>query len=173
MRTKEHGFVSNVCSRIQQMTIRSFGATVVLNGHREQSMEGLVNDGIAVNSSMEEIDIAEVFDRRRPHHDGAVIVDMALKGEFAPRVRSVRNHLRIVQNVAPPAGLIGRGTRFFAAYCASIITDALIIVVSEACRTISLFHRGTMQLDTQLDAFETRLRLASGGLVQTLVGFYE
>lgn len=133
-------------------------------------MEKLMSHGTAVNSAVDDINITNLHDPQGRYFDGVVIIDVARAEDFSPRVRPNMNHLVINPNVAIPAGLNGRGMRYWSAYRASTLTDALYIVVSEESSAISLFHRGTMQQHLQMDAFESQLRRASGDLLRTLVG---
>lgn len=171
--TKEHRFVTRMCSQIRQMAVRYCGGTVILNNQPEESLDDVwTSNSNELNVPMEETDLTELFDPARSHHDGAVIIDMAHDGDFAPRVRSIGNRLRTDDDSERLGGFLRGTTRQWSASKASTITDALNIVVSGERGAISIFQRGVFHLDVQLDAFESQLRLTSSGLVRTLVRCY-
>lgn len=172
MLTKEHGFVSNMCLRIRQMTIQSFGGTIILDRRlpeqktdRERERERLIDELTRGGFPLEGVDLAQLFNKDLTNlpRDLLVTIDMAHEEGFAPHVSGMGPLVESRSSHAElPAALEGLEARFFSAYCDSITTNALIIVVSEERRTISLFQRGVMQLDILPDAFERRLRIESG-----------
>ncbi|GIW80200.1 MAG: adenylate cyclase [Gemmatales bacterium] len=131
-----------------QLAENKTGALIVLQG--KEALDRHLEGGISLQGRISKPLLLSIFDTSSPGHDGAVV----LKGD---RIESFAVHLPISKNHKV---LAGRGTRHAAALGLSERCDALVIVVSEERRVVSVAENGTLkevgsapQLLSRLDRF--------------------
>jgi len=110
------------------------GALVVLVGH--DAVDRHVDGGVEVGAKLSEPLLKSIFDPHSPGHDGAVIIRRGRVERLGVRLPLTRN----AEALGP------RGTRHAAALGLSEQTDALALVVSEERGTISVAHKGKLEV---------------------------
>ncbi|KAH7702442.1 hypothetical protein AAVH_30403 [Aphelenchoides avenae] len=137
-------------------TERVGGAVIIPKtlASEDSLLKDIVERAHLINKPLVKGALVKIFDTVREGHDGAMIVEVVRRSQpwiHSSRVRLPYNeseHLAIIQN---------RGLRHNSAAYACSRTDALIIVVSEERGKISLFHRGTYNLDISKRDFAAKL----------------
>jgi uncharacterized protein (TIGR00159 family) len=133
--------LKTVSTAAQKLSDVGLGALIVLE--RETGLEDYIETGVRLDSLVSVELLISVFYTNTPLHDGAVVI---------------RNDRVIAASALLPLSRLGTGsyylgTRHRAALGISEVTDAIVIVVSEETRMISVAYDGRMI--RELD--ETRL----------------
>ncbi|WP_300463569.1 diadenylate cyclase [Desulfobacula sp.] len=115
-----------------RLSRNGIGAIVVIPGR--ERLEEWIKGGFPLNAHPSMPLILSIFDPNSPGHDGALIVQKGTFESFGVRL---------------PISQSGKlsddyGTRHQAGMGLSEKTDALILVVSEERRQVSIFHKGSM-----------------------------
>jgi diadenylate cyclase len=137
--------VAEAIRAAERLSARKIGALIVFE--REVGLEDYVQTGLRLNSKLSSELLHTIFFPNSPLHDGAVIVrgnEIVAASCLLPLQEegSVRERL---------------GTRHRAAIGLSLLSDALILVVSEETGGISVVENGT--ITRNLDAAGLRRRL--------------
>jgi len=140
--------ITDMVRAAERMSARKTGALVAFE--REVGLEDYADTGIRLNSEFSAELVQTVFFPNSPLHDGAVIVrgtTILAAGCLLPLPDegSVRERL---------------GTRHRAAIGLSLVSDALLVVVSEETGSISVVENGA--INRHLDGEALRRRLTSG-----------
>lgn len=140
--------ITDMVRAAERMSARKVGALVAFE--REVGLEDFADTGIRLNSEFSAELVQTIFFPNSPLHDGAVIVrgtTVLAAGCLLPLPDegSVRERL---------------GTRHRAAIGLSLVSDALLVVVSEETGSISVVENGT--ITRHLDGETLRRRLTSG-----------
>ena len=141
--------VDELILAIQQMAEWKTGALIVIE--QEIGLRTFIESGVALDSLISRDLLCAIFHPGGALHDGAVI----LQGD---RVAAAACFLPLTTN---PALLRRWGTRHRAAIGITEETDALVIVVSEETRQISIASRGDLEADVSLDRVRERMTMAS------------
>lgn len=141
-------FVRCLLRELREMAATKTGGTIILNGECPP-WDDVVLDFVSSSSFRLDIPLTDgilrhLFDTSRPGHDGAVLINLFNERtwKFEPKIYSKQNTLPTF-----PESVHGRGLRHLSAKCLSDVTNALVIVVSEERRTISIFRHGKRHLD--------------------------
>lgn len=122
-----------ILSAVERLSKRGLGALIVIE--REVGLRRWINTGTLLNADISAATLESIFTPPGPLHDGAVIIS---QGKLAAAACILpitdREELGYVL-----------GTRHRAAIGLSEVSDAIIIVVSEETRAISLAHRGEIR----------------------------
>ena len=109
------------------------GALMVFPG--KDPLDGILSGGFQLNAAPSIPILLSIFDPHSPGHDGAVIVEKSKLSRFGVR-------LPVSKSEKLPAEY---GTRHFAAFGLSEISDALIFAVSEERGLITQFNGGELR----------------------------
>ncbi|AZP04391.1 diadenylate cyclase CdaA [Jeotgalibaca ciconiae] len=140
MRTGEM-FVQEIDKAIQYMARRKIGALISVE--LNDSLEEYARTGIAVNGSISNQLLINIFIPNTPLHDGAVIIQ-----DF--KITSAASYLPLSENPLISKDL---GTRHRAAIGLSEVTDAVTIIVSEETGGVSIAHQNKLHRDMSREDF--------------------
>jgi diadenylate cyclase len=138
--------VAETIPAAERLSARKAGALIVFE--RNVGLGDFVETGVRLDSRLSAEMLQTIFFPNSPLHDGAVIVrgaKMVAAGCLLPLSDSVHERL---------------GTRHRAAIGLSLLSDALIVVVSEETGAISVVENGT--ITRNLDSAGLRRRLIRG-----------
>ena len=124
---------------------RGLGALIVIE--REVRLNNWIKKGVLLDAEITAVTIESIFTVPGPLHDGAVIISQ-------DKIAAAAVILPITER--DELGYI-LGTRHRAAIGISEQSDAIVIVVSEETRAISLVHEGTIRRGLSLDDLITEL----------------
>jgi len=125
--------IDEIVRSVQKLTDRGWGGLIVLEG--QIGLKNITDTGTNLNADLNSDLILSIFSSKSPLHDGALII----KDE---KIIAASCILPLSENPLPGINL---GTRHRAALGLSEEADALIIVVSEERRTISLAFKGQLR----------------------------
>ncbi|MAE69750.1 MAG: TIGR00159 family protein [Gemmatimonadetes bacterium] len=137
--------VEEVVLAASKMAALSMGALIVLE--REVGFRSIVEKGTAIRAKVSADLLTTIFTPNTPLHDGAVVV----RGDQIVAAACI---LPLTQNPVVEKSL---GTRHRAALGLTEETDAVVVIVSEETRQISLAHRGAIEMGLTVDELRTRL----------------
>jgi uncharacterized protein (TIGR00159 family) len=140
------GVADSIAEAVMIMAKQKTGALIVLAG--DYPLEGVVQGGYFLGGRISVPLLLSIFDSSSPGHDGAVIIDNNRIERFAV-------HLPLADNLSKVAKF---GTRHRAALGLSEKTDALTIVVSEERGTVSVTEGGEIEVITDKNELENRIR---------------
>ncbi|MCB1162367.1 MAG: diadenylate cyclase CdaA [Candidatus Krumholzibacteriia bacterium] len=132
---KDVGYIQEITRAVEGLARSGLGALIVLE--REMGLRNYAENGVLVNAAVNADLIETIFTPPSPLHDGAVIVN---EGTLV----AARVILPLSQDPNLSRVL---GTRHRAAIGITEETDALVVVVSEETRTISLAEAGMLERD--------------------------
>lgn len=144
-RSEPSRVIDEVANGVEQLADLGYGALIVLT--RQAQLAQVIESGVPLDAAVSGELLATIFTPRSPLHDQAVVI----RGE---RVVAARCTLPLADEVEDQR----LGTRHRAALGLSEDSDAVIVVVSEESRTISLAIGGG--LVRGLHGQELRMRLA-------------
>ncbi|MEW6752686.1 MAG: diadenylate cyclase CdaA [Candidatus Latescibacterota bacterium] len=136
--------VDEVSSAVRRLAEMGYGALIVMA--RQARLEAVVESGVPLDAEVSDDLLMSIFTPRSPLHDQAVVI----RGE---RIVAARCTLPLAEEVDDQR----LGTRHRAALGLSQDSDAVIVVVSEESRAVSLAIGGG--LVRGLDTRELKLRL--------------
>ncbi len=136
--------IDEVITAVRALSRQGVGALIVLT--REVGMAGVIERGVKLESEVSAPLLVTLFQPKTPLHDGAVIIT-------GNRIEAAKCILPLTENPVDPR----LGTRHRAALGLSEESDALIIVVSEETRGISLALNGELHRDIGADELRGRL----------------
>lgn len=146
--------VDEVLRAAQTLSERKIGALIVFE--RETGLENLAATGIRVDSEVTAELIATIFYTGSPLHDGAVIIRdtrIIAAGALLPLAETLPN-------------VGSMGTRHRAAIGLSLQSDAVVVIVSEETRLISVAHQGKLIRGLDVDKLRDMLNDQLGGVPQ-------
>ncbi|MDH3360142.1 MAG: diadenylate cyclase CdaA [Desulfobulbaceae bacterium] len=129
----------------QRLSLKKIGALIVIE--RETGLKDYVESALTIDAQVSKELLLSIFHTESPLHDGGVVIR-------GGRILTAGCVLPLTKNPYISKRL---GTRHRAAIGLSEETDAIIIVVSEETRQISLVQHGA--ITTDLDASSLRNRL--------------
>lgn len=124
--------VERVAQAAADLSEQSLGALVVFE--RRESLQNIIEKGVALSSEVTPELIETIFSPKSPLHDGAIVI----RGD---RVAAAACTLPLSRREDLAVSL---GTRHRAAIGLTETTDALVLVVSEETRNISLAYDGKL-----------------------------
>ena len=142
---KDVGYVSEIDRAVEGLARSGLGALIVLE--REMGLRNYAENGVLLNSRVSADLIETVFTPPSPLHDGAVIISEDTV--VAARV--------ILPLSTDPSLSRVLGTRHRAAIGITEESDALVVVVSEETRTISLCEAGMIERDLDVATLRKEL----------------
>jgi diadenylate cyclase len=148
---QESQMLEEVVRAAQILAQKRLGALIVLE--RETGLDDQIEGGQAVDAAVTKELLVSLFVPYAPLHDGAVVIQrgrVALAGAILP----------LTLKTDLPEGV---GTRHRAAVGITEETDAVVVVVSEETRTISLVMGGEMVRDLDAPRLRELLREILGG----------
>ena len=125
---------------------KKLGALIILE--RDTGLKDYLDSGQVIDAQLSTDLLVSLFHPSSPLHDGGVVVSSG-------RIHSARCVLPLTKNPYISKSL---GTRHRAAIGLSEETDAVIVVVSEETRQISLVQHGTITSNLDETALRNRLR---------------
>ena len=143
---EEYEFLQEIEDATRKLSTSQLGALIAIE--REVSLKGFMEGGTKIEAKVSSELLTTIFSPYTPLHDGAVIIrnnSIVAAGCILP----------LTQNPLLDKNL---GTRHRAAVGLTEETDAVVVVVSEETRTISLVVDGSLQRD--LNPGELRERLS-------------
>lgn len=141
-RTAKSALITELLRASRTMSSRHIGALIVFE--RENSLEGFVDTGIAIDSRVTAELLISVFTTKAPLHDGAVIVR-------EERLAAASCLLPLTQRADEDESY---GTRHRAAIGLSEETDAVVLVISEETGAVSVVVNGQMTRDLDYPTLE-------------------
>ncbi|MDP6418046.1 MAG: diadenylate cyclase CdaA [Candidatus Krumholzibacteria bacterium] len=149
----DQGYLQEILRATGDLKRSGLGALIILE--RETGLRNYAENGVALDARVSAELIETIFTPPSPLHDGAVI----LRGDQAVAAR-------VILPLSETGRIEKLGTRHRAALGISEVSDALVIVVSEESRKVSLCENGQIQQDLEI----TELRKL---LVQKLISSVE
>lgn len=137
--------IEELLRAVQRLSDRGIGGLIVLEG--KIGLKHIADTGVGLNADINSNLIVSIFSPKSPLHDGAMII----KDE---RIVAASCILPLSENPLPGINL---GTRHRAALGLSEESDALVIVVSEERRSISIAFKGKMRRDIDTIALEKEI----------------
>ena len=134
-----------ILAAVARCAKRGLGALIVIE--REVRLNNWIKKGVLLDAEITAVTIESIFTVPGPLHDGAVIISQE-------KIAAAAVILPITER--DELGYI-LGTRHRAAIGISEQSDAIVIVVSEETRAISLVHEGTIRRGLSLDDLTTEL----------------
>ncbi len=141
----EFGYVAEVQSAAERMSRKGLGALVVIE--RNVGLKDFVETGTKVEATVSAELIETVFTPPSPLHDGAVILQgnqLVAAGCILPLSANPDLEKRL-------------GMRHRAAVGLTEVTDAVVLVVSEESREISIAEAGGLERDLDMGDLKSRL----------------
>ncbi len=129
---KEELDLTPIVAACREMSESKTGALIVIGQRSDLTL--IIDGGIAINATLSQSLLQNLFFKNAPLHDGAVII----KGNSIVAAKCI---LPVTQSVVPKS----YGTRHRAALGMSEISDAIIVVVSEETGGISIAHDGQLR----------------------------
>lgn len=149
---KDVGYVSEITRAVEGLARSGLGALIVME--REMGLRNYAENGVLLNSRVSADLIETIFTPPSPLHDGAVIIS-------EDTVVAARVILPLSQDPSLSRVL---GTRHRAAIGITEESDALVVVVSEETRTISLCEAGMIERDLDVATLRKALIKRLGSL---------
>lgn len=144
-RESEDPVVSEVTKAAQILSRRHIGALIVFE--RNTSLQGFIDTGIRMESSVSSELIVSIFSPLTPLHDGAIIIR-------TKRIAAAACLLPLSERDGIDSNL---GTRHRAALGLAEETDAVTVIISEETGAISLAINGRITRDIDTSKFNTIL----------------
>jgi len=141
----EFGYLAEIQSAVERMSRKGLGALIVIE--RNIGLKNYIETGTKIEADVSSELLETVFTPPSPLHDGAAI----LRGN---QILAASCILPLSTNPYLEKAL---GTRHRAAVGLSEETDAIVIVVSEETRKISVAENGELDTDLQIGDLKSRL----------------
>jgi len=142
---REYGFLSEIQNAVERTSRKGLGALIVIE--RNVGLRNYVETGTRLDAIVSGALIETIFTPPSPLHDGAVIVS-------GNQIAAAGCILPVSQNPDLEKTL---GMRHRAAIGVSEETDAVVLVVSEESRKISLAEGGKIHRDLELGELKSML----------------
>ncbi len=137
--------IKEIVVAAKMLSEKKLGALIIIE--RETGLKDYIESGQSIDSMVKSELLLSIFQTESPLHDGGVVIR---KG----RIQSARCFLPLSKNPYISKKL---GTRHRAAIGLSEETDAVIVVISEETRQISLVQHGALTTDLDEKALTNRL----------------
>ena len=137
--------IDEIIKSVQKLTDRGIGALIVLEG--QVGLKHIMDSGTPLNANLNSELIVTIFTPKSPLHDGAMVI----KDE---KIVAASCILPLSENPLPGINL---GTRHRAALGLSEESDAMIIVISEERRSISIAKKGNLKINVDANTLEREI----------------
>ena len=144
-RVKEVQFIDEISKAVQTLSQNAHGALIVIE--RQVNLKDFIEIGVHLYAKVTSELIVSLFHPSSPLHDGALIV----RGE---KLYAARCFLPLVKDDTIDKSL---GTRHRAAIHLAKETDAVVLVLSEESKNISMVYRDHLNLDIDHQSLKTKL----------------
>jgi diadenylate cyclase len=138
-----------ILDAVMRLSKRGLGALIVIE--REVRLNNLIKKGVSLNADITSATLESIFTLPGPLHDGAVIISDD-KIAAAAVILPITDRDELAYSL---------GTRHRAAIGVSEQSDAIVLVVSEENRAISLVHEGEIKRGLSLEDLKAELVRAS------------
>lgn len=138
--------IEAVLRAIQRFASAKIGALIVFPGL--EPIEPHIEGGVYLGGRVSEQILSSIFDSSSPGHDGAVIIE-------GDKIKRFAAHLPLAEKIDAVRKF---GTRHRAALGISEVTDSLCVVVSEERGTISLARNRKIEVVSDMEILEKKLR---------------
>ena len=142
---KEELNLAPIAAACREMAENKTGALIVLGQHSDLTL--ITDGGIAINATVSQSLLQNIFFKNAPLHDGAVVIE-------DNRIVAAKCILPVTQSAVPKS----YGTRHRAALGMSEISDAIILVISEETGGISIAHNGQLRRNISPDKIEQNIK---------------
>ncbi len=142
---EETQIVEEIGKALINMAQRGIGALIVME--REIQLDYNIEEGIEMDSKVSSEILRSIFEPTSPLHDGAVIIRSG-------KIYLAACFLPLSKNPVLDRNL---GTRHRAAIGLTEETDAVVFVVSEEARTVSIVQHGHLSHDVDMSAIRRTL----------------
>lgn len=140
-------FLDHLANSAYRFSEKKIGALIVLEN--EDSLEEYAQKAVLVNGDFSSELLETIFSTGTPLHDGAVIVREKVLIAAAVILPLAEDTSQLTKSM---------GTRHRAALGLSMLTDALVIVISEETGKISIARDGIMTRGVKIDRFKGIIR---------------
>jgi len=137
--------IEEVVKSCFELSKRGFGGLIVMT--RDAGMRGIIETGQRLQAEVSTPLIVSIFNPMSPLHDGAIIVQNDI-------IEAAKCILPLSESDSLESWL---GTRHRAALGLSEESDAVVIVVSEETRRISVAMNGSLQLNLEENELQVLL----------------
>lgn len=141
----EYGYLAELQNAVERMSRKGLGALIAIE--RNTGLKNYIETGSPIEASVSAELLETVFTPPSPLHDGAVIIQ-------GNQIAGAGCILPLSPNPDLERTL---GTRHRAAVGLSEETDAIVIIVSEESRQISIAEGGKLDRDLQMGELKSRL----------------
>ena len=145
LKLEESSMVSEIVKAVQMLVDKGLGAIIVIE--RNVGLKNFIETGTQIDSRISADLIVTIFTPPSPLHDGAVIIEKN-------RIIAAGCILPLSQNPRIQKSL---GTRHRAGLGLSEESDAIVIMVSEETRTISIAADGKLKRNLDINALRNEL----------------
>lgn len=136
--------IDELIKAIRTMTHNKIGALIVIT--RQVGLREYIDNGLLLNADASARLLVAIFSAQSPLHDGAVVIS-------GNKVVAARVTLPIYEEEID----LTLGTRHKAALGLSSQTDAVVVIISEERREVSLSYDGRLIRKMNMQALHTRL----------------
>lgn len=144
--TELDNFLEQLASTTYKLAERKTGALIIIE--KDDSLQEFAKKAILLNAKFSSELLESIFSRTTPLHDGAIII----------RNQSIVAASVILPLAETPQIQKSLGTRHRAAIGLSLVTDALIIVVSEETGKVSIAREGIITRGIKFERFKGIIR---------------
>jgi diadenylate cyclase len=144
---KSGNFLDKIYSVCEHFSKSGIGALIVLEN--EMGLGDYYSGATEINANFSQQLLVSLFHTQSPLHDGAVVISKEGKIAYAGCILPISTQIDFSRKL---------GTRHRAALGLSEETDALILVVSEETRRISLAHNGELIYGTKQVSLREKLQ---------------
>jgi len=137
--------IEEIIKSVQKLKDRGIGGLIVLEG--QIGLKHIIDTGTPLNANLNSELIVTIFTPKSPLHDGAMII----KDE---KIIAASCILPLSENPMPGINL---GTRHRAALGLSEESDAMIIIVSEERRSVSIAEKGNLKFNIEANVLEKEI----------------
>jgi diadenylate cyclase len=145
IKVEESGIVSEIVKACHQLTVKGLGAIIVLE--RDVGLRNYIETGTPLDARVTSELLITLFTAQSPLHDGAVIIEKN-------RIVAAGCILPLSQNPRLGRSL---GTRHRAGLGLSEETDAVVIIISEETKMISLAIGGKLKRKLDINTLRNNL----------------
>lgn len=138
--------IDEVVTATRELARTGVGALIVFT--REVGIAGIIETGTRLRAEVTAALLVTIFNPKTPLHDGAVVIT-------GNQIEAAKCILPLTQNQVDP----NLGTRHRAAIGLSEESDAVVVVVSEETRAISLASDGRLERNISPDELRERLMM--------------
>jgi diadenylate cyclase len=144
--TEFDNFLEQLATTTYKLADSSTGALIIIE--KDDSLEEFARKSVVLNAKFSSELLESIFSKTTPLHDGALII----------RNQTITAASVILPLAETPQIQKSLGTRHRAAIGLSLVTDALVIVVSEETGKVSIAREGIITRGIKYDRFKSIIR---------------